>query len=223
MFFVSSETSWKKFLKDKKFLFEFILTILVLTIALSVYSNFLNFAETRNGIQLNDPVLNLFNPINLTWFIFALVYFGIFLFIVLVINNPLKLTLAFQAYTILIIVRIIVMYLFPLDPPQNIIPLADPFVENFGTGKLLTKDLFFSGHTATLFLFFLLLENKFFKIIFLIFTIITGSALMIQHVHYTIDIIFAFLFAYLVYKFTPDFINLLKLRGLNNWKQKKSK
>lgn len=208
--FVSSGSNWKTSLKEKKFLAEFILTLLVLIIILVAYSHFLNFAETRNGQQLNDPILNLFNPVDLTWLIFALVYFGIFLFLILLINHPKKIILAFQAYIILIIIRIFAMYLIPLNPPKNIIPLIDPVVENFGTGRLLTKDLFFSGHTATLFLFSLLIENKFFKILFLIFAIAAAAALMLQHVHYTIDIIFAFLFAYLVYKFTPYFINFLK-------------
>jgi len=47
------------------------------------------------------------------------------------------------------------MYSAPLDAPERLILLNDPFVQFIGSGEALTKDLFFSGHTATLFLLFL--------------------------------------------------------------------
>ena len=55
------------------------------------------------------------------------------------------------------------MYSLPFNPPPEMIPLNDPFVQFFGSGKLLTKDFFFSGHTATLFLLFLVIDKKPFK------------------------------------------------------------
>ena len=67
----------------------------------------------------------------------------------------------------MVVVRMCAMYMLPLDPPVNMIILNDPLVEFFGTGQTLTKDLFFSGHTATLFILFLVSEKKIYKTIFL--------------------------------------------------------
>jgi hypothetical protein len=104
------------------------------------------------------------------------------------------------------------MYLVPLNPPPGMIPLGDPFVEYFGTGRLLTKDLFFSGHTATIFLFYLVSDpaRRGLKIIFLICTVLVAVFVLLQHVHYTIDVASAPFFTFSAYKIT------LKLSGMSN-------
>lgn len=196
----NNNLSWKSYLREKNFLIEFIITISLLIIVLISFSQFLNFVEARNGTQLNDPILKLFSPIDFTWIIFGIIYVSIISFFIFLIKYPKKLIFSFQCYTLLILIRIIAMYLVPFDAPKKIIPLIDPFVEIFGTGQVLTKDLFFSGHTATLFLFFLIIENKILKFIFLFLTIIVGVALILQHVHYSIDVFAAPFFAYAAYK-----------------------
>ena len=48
------------------------------------------------------------------------------------------------------------MWATPLDPPPGMIVLEDPLVQLFGgASRPLTRDLFFSGHTSTMFLLFL--------------------------------------------------------------------
>ncbi len=204
--------NWKEFLKSKNNKTEFILTLIFLAVVLTSLANFLNFVEARQGVVLSDPVLNLFNPIDLTWLIFSLIYISLITAIAELIRNPKQLMFAIQLYIIMVIVRITVMYLMPLEPPQNSITLDDPFVEFFGTGQTLTKDLFFSGHTATLFILFLVSEKKFFKITFLITTIAVAITVLLQHVHYTIDVLAAFIFSYACFKFL---LSLKKKSGLS--------
>ena len=116
------------------------------------------------------------------------------------IPKPDKLILALQSYSVMLILRMTVMYLTPLDPPEKLIALNDPFVQLFGTGQVLTRDLFFSGHTATLFLLYLITGKKWLKYIFLICTILVGIFVLLQHVHYTVDVIAAPVFAYTSYR-----------------------
>lgn len=189
-------TVWKEAFKNRKFRFELIITFLLLIFILRILAIFLNFIEARDGVVLNDPLLNLFTPINLTWLTFGLIYVSLFTAIYFFIKKPDLLLTALQSYILLIIFRIIAMYFLPLNPPDKMISLNDPFVEFFGTGQLLTKDLFFSGHTATLFLLFLLAEKKFLKYFFLISTILVAVSVLLQHVHYTIDVFAAPFFAY---------------------------
>jgi membrane-associated phospholipid phosphatase len=94
----------------------------------------------------------------------------------------------------------IAMYSVPLEAPVTLIPLNDPFVQLFGTGQILEKDLFFSGHTATLFLLFLISDNKILKLFFLISTLFVAVSVLLQHVHYSVDVIAAPFFAFASYK-----------------------
>jgi len=129
-----------------------------------------------------------------------LIYISIVVGIATLAKDPTRLLFTIQLYILMVAVRILAMYLLPLDPPAKIIILKDPLVEFFGTGQTLTKDLFFSGHTATLFILFLTSEKKTIKQIFLISTILVAFSVLLQHVHYTIDVVAAPFFTYACYK-----------------------
>lgn len=192
--------NWKTFFQNNKSRTEFIITLLVLVPLMLSFSQFILFIEQREGVVLNDPLLNTFNPINLTWLTFSLIYLSLIMFLVSVFKDPQKLMIGLQSYGLMVIFRTIAMYLTPLEAPGTSIVLDDPFVQLFGKGDVLTKDLFFSGHTGTLFLLFLLAENKTLKILFLISTIMVGSAVLLQHVHYSIDVFVAPFVAYCAYR-----------------------
>jgi membrane-associated phospholipid phosphatase len=192
--------SWKEFLKEKRNRAELIISLLLLAVVLTSLANFLNYVEARQGVLLPDPLLNLFKPIDLTWLIFALIYISLVVAIATLFKNPKRLMFAIQLYTLMVAIRIAAMYLLPLEPPATMIILNDPLVEFFGTGQTLTKDLFFSGHTATLFILFLVSERKIIKTVFLISTIAVAIAVLLQHVHYSIDVFAAMFFTYACYK-----------------------
>ena len=192
--------NWKLFFSNKRNKFEFIITIILLAILMLSFSQFLQFIENRKGVSLPDPLLNTFTPINLTWLTFSLIYLSIVLFVISVIKEPNKILTALQAYGLMVIFRAIAMYLVPLEAPETLLVLNDPFVQLFGKGEILTKDLFFSGHTGTLFLIFLLTEKKTLKFIFLTSTFIVAAAVILQHVHYSIDVIIAPFVAYSSYR-----------------------
>jgi membrane-associated phospholipid phosphatase len=88
------------------------------------------------------------------------------------------------------------MYITQLEAPATLIPLYDPLVQLFGNFEILRDDLFFSGHTATMFLLFLIIENKILKRVFLLFTVLVGISVILQHVHYTIDVFAAPFFSF---------------------------
>lgn len=193
--------NWKEFLKEKRNRFELVITLFLLAVVLTSLANFLNYVEARKGVLLPDPLLNLFNPIDLTSLTFALIYVSLIVAIATLSRNPKRLLFAVQLYTLMVAVRILAMYLLPLQPPEKMIILNDPLVEFFGTGQTLTKDLFFSGHTATLLILFLVSEKKIIKTVFLISTITVAIAVLLQHVHYSIDVLAAVFFTYACYRF----------------------
>lgn len=177
-----------------------LITLVILAGTMAIFSQFVGFVETRPGVALSDPILAMFSARDATAETFVLVFGGIFFMLISLWKNKPALLLSFHAYIIMIWIRMAMMYLVPLDPPEGIIPLNDLLVRFFGNSVVLTRDLFFSGHTATLFIFFLTAQNKIFKYIFLAACISVGFCVLIQHVHYTIDVVAAPFFAYAAYR-----------------------
>jgi len=99
---------------------------------------------------------------------------------------------------VMALTRVTTISLIPLEPPIGHIPLIDPLTSiTYGGSNIhITKDLFFSGHTSNLFMFFLCLQKKRDKQFALLATIIVGFLVLVQHVHYSVDVAGAFLFTY---------------------------
>lgn len=184
-------------LQTPSVLIRLILSLLLLLFVLNRMSRFLDQIELRPGVLLADPILQLIPPRDLTWISFTLIYGGLVFAIGHLFRHPERLILAIQGYSIMVTFRAIAMFLLPLDPPIDIIVLKDPFVEFFGnSGAPLTRDLFFSGHTSTMTLLGLASTNPKIKTMFMVATIGIGACVLIQHVHYSIDVIAAPFFAY---------------------------
>lgn len=207
---------WKEYLSVKKNKAEFFLTIILLSISLLSLAKFLQYCESRNGAVLDDTLLRLFDPVDLTWFTFSLIYLSLIIAFTILIKHPERLIFSFQVYALIVAARILSMYLLPLNPPAGIIILNDPFVQLFGTGKILTKDLFFSGHTATLFLLAIVSPKRKMKIIFMISTILVAFFVLAQHVHYTIDVVAAPVYVYACYSLALFFRNKFHLNEFKN-------
>ncbi|MCW3086594.1 MAG: hypothetical protein JWP12_3960 [Bacteroidetes bacterium] len=193
------QTNWNFFLKEQKNKQLLLFTLLALGLTLFAFLHFLTFNELRSGRVFNDPVLNLFPPVNVSIFTFLLTYSFCLFGLIVALRSPFLFIKLLQAYTIMTLLRMLCLYLVPLEPPVNIIPLQDVLLHSsFYSGRDNLKDLFFSGHTTTLFLFAFGLENKKLKITFVIVGCVVGMLLMLQHVHYSIDVAAAPVVAYVV-------------------------
>lgn len=195
---VTLHTNWTTALLRPRFKHELLISIAAFISVTYLFSLFLSWAEARQGRTLNDPLLAMFHPVNITWIIFVSTYLPVLIGLALLSRYPYLLLRFAQCYTLLLLLRMLTMYLLPLEPPAHIIPLHDPVLELTAyKGRLNLKDLFFSGHTATLFLFFLLLPLKKWKMVFLFCTFNLGTLVLLQHVHYTVDVLAAPAFAWL--------------------------
>jgi hypothetical protein len=101
--------------------------------------------------------------------------------------------------------RMLTIYLVTLEAPQGIITLKDPFLSVVVYPGEFVKDLFFSGHISTMTVLILIEPNKKLKWIKVIATVVVAALLLKQHVHYSVDIFFAPLFTYLVYRLAVRF------------------
>jgi PAP2 superfamily C-terminal len=187
---------WKSSFADKKFRIELLVTAIITVILFYFIPEFLDFVESRPGAVLPDPLLNIFSPVDVTWLTFIIIYLSVVIGLASFARDPRQILFAAQSYGLLIIFRVVAMYLTPFAAPEKILPLNDPFVQLIGSGVVLTKDLFFSGHTATLFIIFLIEKNLKLKVLFLLLTIAVAVCVIIQQVHYSIDVLAAPFFAY---------------------------
>lgn len=192
---------WKRDLSQSKFRNSFLFAAVFFTFVLYKVAGFLDVIEKRPGVVLQDPVLQLFAPHDITWLTFALIYSAIISAFLSLIKTPKRFVVTLQAYAIMVIFRMTAMYLLPLDPPPTMLILKDPFVEIFsGDGNPLTRDLFFSGHTSTTFLMFLGVQGRALKTLLGLSTAVVAGCVLIQHVHYTVDVFVAPFCAYAAFR-----------------------
>ena len=193
--------TWSARRTDRAFMLHAAATFITLVVMVSCLARFLAFVEMRPGIRLPDPVLAGFSPVDVSWVTFGLIYLGIILGLVTLSQSPRRLLLTMQAYSVMVAARIGMMFVMPLDPPEPTIALVDPIVGHVvGHGATLMKDLFFSGHTSTLFLLALTAVSRKMRTVFLICTVLVGVCVLIQHTHYTVDVLVAPFVAYVSYR-----------------------
>jgi hypothetical protein len=183
-------------MQDREYRGRLLVVLPVLTGILLLVPRFLDLVEARAGVRLPDPILVKIPATDVTWLTFGIVYGGLVLAVAVMARHPRRLLLALQAYTLFVLFRMGLMAVTPLDPPSSIVPLVDPFVQWFGSGHVLTRDLFFSGHAGTLCLLAFVVPPRPWRPLYLGLTVAVAAAVVLQHVHYSVDVLVAPFVAY---------------------------
>ena len=105
-------------------------------------------------------------------------------------------------YCILLVLRMAAIWLVPLAPPVLLVPMPDPFLAHIfhtAASEAITKDLFFSGHTSTVALLALAVRGTWWRRALALATVLIGVLVLVQHVHYSYDVLAAPPFAWLAY------------------------
>ncbi len=161
---------------------------------------FFGHIELVPGILLNDPVLRAVGPVNVSWITFAVLYTTVVLSVSWISRRPWLVLRGLHAYVAVLVMRMVTMKAFTLEPPADIIPLVDPVTSIFYPGGVpFLKDLFFSGHTATLALMFCLVHGVPARLLTAVATAAVGTLVLVQHVHWTVDVLAAPFFVWLAW------------------------
>jgi len=190
---------WQKALASKIFRIKISLSLALLIGCAVIAPIIFRFVQQRKGFVLNDLLLAHLPPFDLSIWIFTILYALIILGVISIASSPYTFLATLQAYILLTIFRFITLWLTPLEPPTNIIELHDPFVQHLFYQQSITKDLFFSGHTSLLVLLTLAVPNRNIHKILLVGALVIGLMLLIQHAHYTVDVLLAPAFAWLAF------------------------
>jgi len=192
--------AWTFYWSKPGFRIQFILFVLILASLAFVFPYFFDFIEARTGKVLDDPILDLLPARDVSTLVFTFLYFAIVSWLFIAARNPKVLLAGVQTYCLVTIFRIFTITLFPLEPPAAYIPLREPFVQLFThQGRIISRDLFFSGHMTTILFCYYNTSRGVFKYLYLVFAIIIAVLLMVQRVHYSIDIVVAPLFTWLCF------------------------
>lgn len=175
-------------------------TVILIGILLFIPTFFANI-EDREGVVLHDWLLHEIKPMDVSFYIFFVLYATVLLFLVRMSMNTMICLRTLWSFIFLCVFRMITIKMVPLNPPHGIIELIDPCSVLFYRSNVITKDLFFSGHTATLIVGALCMTRPSDKLIAFTAALIIGILLLVQHVHYTADVLAAPFFSIICYYF----------------------
>ncbi|UOQ53851.1 phosphatase PAP2-related protein [Hymenobacter cellulosivorans] len=189
--------TWPQLWRQPAFRYR-LLGILAGLLALgAVIPRFFAFIQARPGVVLPDPVLAALPAHDVSWLTFGVIYLSIAGAVVHLVPRPALLLRALWGYGLLHGFRLLTLWLLPLEPPTGLVLLHDPLVDNlfYASATPITKDLFFSAHTATVLVLGLTVQNRALRVALLLAAALIGLLVMVQHAHYTYDVLAAPLFA----------------------------
>lgn len=197
--FIELRQEWQGAWSAPLFRIKMIIGSILLAATVSCFPFFFQRIELRQGTALPDPFLHWLPAHNVSLPLFILIWSLSALTLVRAVRNPRILLVFIWSYILLSLFRMLTIYLLPLEPPANLIGLVDPLSNFFYGPKFVTKDLFPSGHTSTMFLLFLCLTGKGDRRLALVVTFAVAFLLLVQHVHYTVDILGGLLYGWLAW------------------------
>lgn len=194
----STLAAWRSALQGKSFKIKLIVTTVLLFICAWLAPIVFQYAEQRQGVHIPDFILEWLTATDLSLVIFIVMDALLIASVAALLTKPDHFLIVLQAYVILTFVRFVTILLVPLDAPSGLILLHDPITDRFFyKGAVITKDLFFSGHTSILMLMAFGLPFRTLKAFLFAGGTLVGIMLLFQHAHYTVDVLAAPLFAWL--------------------------
>ncbi|MET4075189.1 hypothetical protein [Hymenobacter sp. UYCo722] len=177
------------------------LVVVLLLGLLPVVPGFYRFVQARPGQPLADPLLALLPVQDHSTLIFTLIYGAIAATLVYLLPRPQRLLQALWAYYLLQLMRMATLWLLPLEPPAALVMLHDPVMDRIFevTTQPIVRDLFFSGHTATMMLLTLVGRGRGWRGALGLATVAVGLLVLMQRVHYSYDVLAAPFFAWAAY------------------------
>ena len=195
------KAGWRAAWKEKAFRRKCIFLMLYVPALILSLNPFFVYIQQREGAVLYDPLLPAIPAADVSAYLFPLIYLSITVAVISLMEAPHRLLRLVLAAALVYTLRILTIGLVPLDPPAGCIPLSDPLVKHLAyNSAVITKDLFFSGHTSIMLLLCLSAVRNRLKWLFGACLGVVIILLLIQHIHYTIDILGAFFFAWVCWR-----------------------
>jgi hypothetical protein len=197
---LENRLTWKNILESKPLLRNLGISSTGLIVWALTAPVFFRYIQQRDGFAIEDPILQIISPRDVSLTVFILLYGLIISAVIHLFRRPYAFVMALQGYAILTFLRLLTILMVPLEDPMGIIPLSDPFVDRFFYQEVITRDLFFSGHTSIVFLLAFCTPESRHRLFLISGGVVVAVLLLVQHVHYFIDVAAAPPVAYLAYR-----------------------
>ncbi|MES2268944.1 MAG: phosphatase PAP2-related protein [Bacteroidota bacterium] len=212
----SIKQAWTAALQSPKKRDKLLIGSFIIAILLSSLPIYFSIIQKRQGVVLNDWVLAHLPAYDVSVPIFTIIWGMATLIFIRALYNPVIYINYVWTLIFINIARMLTIYFVALDPPIGLIHLVDPLTGVFYGNTVITRDLFFSGHTSTLVLIFLCLEKRNDKILGFIAIAAVMVLLLVQHIHYTIDVVAAPILVYLIFLGVRKLLKLDTLKNSEN-------
>jgi hypothetical protein len=122
------------------------------------------------------------------------------------------------SFALLIAARSVFIILTPLRLPDEALPIVGyPIYDLIGTKLTFSHDLFFSSHTAMPYMAYLIYRGRALRSVFMAFSILMASTVLLSRLHYSIDVFAAYFIVYGLYRADQVFVQA----PYEAWKKKK--
>ena len=180
---------------QKSFLWSVALGLLFLAAGLLVtyYANSYTTIHASNSVT--DIILDSVPVVNVNFVLDKGAIIFMLFISVLMILEPRRIPFMLKSIAVFVVIRSLFMTLTHLAPPpyQSYIDTDAVIINRISSGD----DLFFSGHTGMPFLLALSFwDKKWLRYIFIAMTAIGGVAVLLGHLHYSIDVFSALFITY---------------------------
>jgi hypothetical protein len=188
-------------MREKHFPAWLAASVLYLSAMVVFLNYFLPYINRRQGVMLADPLLQWLPAADLSPWIFGVIYVSMAVTLLWLLDKPALMLRTLMTAALIYSLRILTLYFVPLAPPAGCVPLSDPFILHFAYGGVcITRDLFFSGHTACMFILVLAAGRRPLRLALVAAMAAVVVMLLIQHAHYSIDILGALAFTPVCWK-----------------------
>lgn len=165
------------------------------------------YAAAKASGKVNDILLDILPVVNVRFVVFQLAIVFIIALAISLILNPHKLPFTLKSLALFTFIRSLFLVMTHLSPYlgieyQQSFFKAENLVMDFAFGA----DLFFSGHTGAPFLLALIFwHNIYLRVFFLISSVVSAAAVLLGHLHYSIDVFAAYFITYSIFHLAKRF------------------
>lgn len=189
---ISFPSMWAIHFSSPRFCLMTGMCLAFLIFSIIYITNSLAVIDQQSGTLLYDPIHALM-PAAVDWsnIIFFLTYSSVFIVTIdVIMKSPVQVLRLGFAIGLMKLLRSFSMFLLPLEPPVGIVALQDPLVSFMTPNHVVAlRDLFFSGHCATMMILMLVAVSPMVKKWMRVIIVIVPLLILQQRVHYTIDVL----------------------------------
>lgn len=187
---------------QKTFIASVIFGILLMAVSVFINNYAQAYAASHVSNSVSDILLDNIPPVDVHLIYSEGAIIFVLILIIVLIYEPKHTPFVLKSIALFIVIRSLFMVLTHLAPPATAIYInPSDYIQRLSQGD----DLFFSGHTGLpALLTYVFWQNKYLRYLFLTCTVIGGTAVILGHLHYSIDVFSALFISFGIFHISKN-------------------